>query len=355
VLWSAAPYARDGVFTLARTCTEWQCARFRGLLGVELVPAPEGNVAAGWRQVWYHAVVGYIISLLAGVMLVPMWAAAAVCFLLPVFSRPGQGPFGLRLWDPLVWAASCALGVLLVVAAIRLAPALASLDVSIARARLQASRAEQLATRVRALSESRAEVVDAADAERRRIERDLHDGAQQRLVSLAMNLGLARASMSDVDEEARRVIEHAHDEAKLALAELRELVRGLHPAVLNDRGLDAALSGIAARSPVPARLRVEVPVRPSPTVEAVAYFVVSEALSNAAKHARAHSVDISVVRQGTSLHITIRDDGVGGADPSRGSGLRGLSQRVSSDDGSLRLSSPPGGPTVITVELPCES
>ncbi|HZM78085.1 MAG TPA: sensor histidine kinase, partial [Candidatus Limnocylindrales bacterium] len=211
---------------------------------------------------------------------------------------------------------------------------------------------------VQHLSQSRAEVVGAADAERRRIERDLHDGAQQRLVSLAMNLGLARAELFHVDTvdagAVRRVIEHAHDEAKQALAELRELVRGLHPAVLHERGLDAALSGIAARSPVPAQLTVELPVRPSPTVEAVAYFVVTEALSNVAKHARAGSVRISVRGSEASLRIEIRDDGVGGANPSSGTGLRGLAQRVSSVDGTWHVSSPPGGPTVITVELPVE-
>jgi signal transduction histidine kinase len=217
------------------------------------------------------------------------------------------------------------------------------------------SRAEELALRVRDLTESRADVVDAADAERRRIERDLHDGAQQRLVSLAMNLGMARATLTDVDPKAREAIEHAHDEAKQALAELRQLVRGLHPAVLEDRGLDAALSGIAARSPVQTRLSVDVPVRPSPTVEAVAYFVVSEALTNVAKHAQAQSVDIDVRRRGDLLLVEIRDDGQGGADPLDGTGLRGLAQRIRSVDGTWTIESPLGGPTVIRVELPCES
>jgi signal transduction histidine kinase len=161
--------------------------------------------------------------------------------------------------------------------------------------------------------------------------------------------------MSDVDPQVRRVIEDAHDEAKLALAELRELVRGLHPAVLHDRGLDAALSGIAARSPVPARLTVELGARPSAAVEAVAYFVVAEALSNVAKHSRAGTVWISVQNREEMLYLQIRDDGVGGADPSLGTGLRGLAQRVGSVDGSWHLSSPAGGPTVLTVELPCES
>jgi signal transduction histidine kinase len=137
------------------------------------------------------------------------------------------------------------------------------------------------------------------------------------------------------------------------MAELRDLVRGLHPAVLDDRGLDAALSGIAARAPFPVRLRVEVPERAAPAVEAVAYFVVSEALTNIAKHAEATEADVEVVQTRGRLRLRIVDDGVGGADPARGSGLAGLARRAASVDGSFALASPVGGPTVITVELPC--
>ena len=152
------------------------------------------------------------------------------------------------------------------------------------------ARPTRCALQVTRLTETRARVVDAADAERRRIERDLHDGAQQRLVALAMNLGRARAKFDDDPEGARELVDQAHEEAKDAITELRNLVRGIHPAVLTDRGLDAALSAVAARSPVPVRLDVDVPERPSPTVEAVAYFVVSEALTNVARHAQARHV-----------------------------------------------------------------
>jgi len=158
---------------------------------------------------------------------------------------------------------------------------LARVDVAVARALLGPSRTEELTQRVESLARSRADIVAATDAERRRIERDLHDGAQQRLVSLAMNLGMARESLADAPEPARRAIAAAHDEAIQALAELREFVRGLHPAVLNDRGLDAALSGIVARVPLPVRLRVDVARRCSSSIEAVAYFVVSEAVTTA--------------------------------------------------------------------------
>jgi signal transduction histidine kinase len=203
-------------------------------------------------------------------------------------------------------------------------------------------------------------VIDAADAERRRIERDLHDGTQQRLVSLAMNLGMTRTTLTDVPEPVRVAIEQAHDEAKLALSELRDFVRGLHPAVLDDLGLDAALSGIAARSAIPVRLMVELPVRPPRAVETVAYFVVSEALTNAAKHSGATVVDVVVeytapddTAHDNLLRVIVSDNGTGGADPARGTGLQGLSQRIRALDGLLTVQSPQGGPTVLVADLPC--
>ncbi|HEX8870919.1 MAG TPA: histidine kinase, partial [Lentzea sp.] len=193
----------------------------------------------------------------------------------------------------------------------------------------------------------------AADAERRRIERDLHDGAQQRLVSLALNLGLAKATL-DLPPEAREVIDSAHREAKQAIEELNTLVRGLHPSVLDELGLDAALSGLATRTPHPVRLRADLPHRPPAPVEAVAYFVVSEALTNIAKHTPHRTrADVTVTLLGDILRLVITDDGPGGATPGKGSGLTGLAQRVRSVDGTLRLSSPTGGPTTMTVELPC--
>ena len=190
---------------------------------------------------------------------------------------------------------------------------MARADEAAGRALLGPSRGEELAVRVESLARSRAEIVAATDAERRRIERDLHDGTQRRLVSLAMHLGMARASLTDAPEPVRQVIEQAHDEATEALAELRQLVRGLHPAVLDDRGLDAALSGIAANAPLPVRLRVDVATRCAPGVEAVAYFVVSEALTNVAKHADASHAEVTVERTGDRLRIVVSDDGRGGA------------------------------------------
>jgi signal transduction histidine kinase len=167
-----------------------------------------------------------------------------------------------------------------------------------------------------------------------------------------MRLGMARAEHPDATQ-ANQVIAEAHEEAKAALLELRHLVRGLHPAVLEDRGLDAALSGVAARLPIPVRLTVDVPRRPPPTIEAVAYFVVSEGLTNITKHAQASQAEVFVQRADNRLHIIVSDDGVGGADPAGGTGLAGLAKRAASVDGTFEIVSPPGGPTLLTVDLPC--
>jgi signal transduction histidine kinase len=233
-------------------------------------------------------------------------------------------------------------------------------DESLARALLGPRRGEALAQRVESLARSRADLVDAADAERRRIERDLHDGAQQRLVSLAMNLGMARERLDGESEPVRQALAAAHDESVLALTELRQFIRGLHPAVLSDRGLVAALSGLAARAPLPVKLQVDVPRPASAAVEAVAYFIVSESLANVAKHARATQAEVAVTRARDVLRITVTDNGCGGAAPgsrdgASHTGLRGLEQRAAAVDGTLSIDSPFGGPTVITAELPCES
>ncbi len=211
--------------------------------------------------------------------------------------------------------------------------------------------------RVRELTASRTAAVDLAAEDRRQIERDLHDGVQQRLVSLAMDLGRAKEKLdTDTDPEgAKELVGEAHEEAKRAITEVRDLARGIHPAVLTDRGLDAALSALATRSPVPADVRVDVVERPPASVEAAAYFVVSEALANIAKHANATRADVTVRRSGDRLTVKVEDDGVGGASLVEGSGLAGLRDRVGALDGELHLLSPKGGPTVLMVEIPCGS
>ena len=261
----------------------------------------------------------------------------------------GHAPLG-----PLEAAAIAGGGVFLLLAAPQLTRGLAIADIAFARLLLGPPRRANLKARIGELEVSRARVVDSAEAERRRIERDLHDGAQQRLVALAMDLGRARARFADDPDAAKAIVDQAHAEAKAALVELRNLVRGVHPPVLTDRGLDAALSGLAALSPVPVSVRVHAEPRPSASVEAIAYFVVAEALTNVAKHAQATRAVVSVERHGDVLAIVIRDDGIGGADP-RGQGLSGLADRVAGVDGRLSVDSPAGAGTVIEVELPCGS
>jgi len=194
-------------------------------------------------------------------------------------------------------------------------------------------------------------MVAAADAERRRIERDLHDGAQQRLVALAMTLGRAKATDDPV--LAKNLVGEAHGEAKEALVELRNLARGIHPAVLTDRGLDAAVSALAARCPIPVAVDVDLPHRASAHSEAIAYFVVAEALTNVAKHAQATRAWLTVEYLGDRLVVEVLDNGRGGA-LATGIGISGLRDRVRAVDGDLHLSSPPGGGTTLRVELPCE-
>ncbi|MQA96389.1 MAG: hypothetical protein GEV11_17725 [Streptosporangiales bacterium] len=199
---------------------------------------------------------------------------------------------------------------------------------------------------------SRARLVDAFEAERRRIERDLHDGAQQRLVALTMALGIARLDLPPGSAAAQRVAE-AHEQANRALAEIRELIRGVHPPVPTDRGLAAAVREVAGRSPVPVDVSVVLPSRPPPATEATAYFAVSEALANVARHSGAGRAWVCGKIAGDRLVIEVGDDGAGGADPAAGTGLAGLADRVAVQRGSLYLSSPEGGPTLLRVEISC--
>ncbi|MEV0586909.1 histidine kinase [Nonomuraea sp. NPDC050310] len=329
--------------------THRQRGRFAAFLGVDL-PAPAlepgrfaWRKAETWRLSLYHLLVAPLVGLAGSLAVTGAWAGGLVMATSALWS-----PQPRRTLLELTPA-----GIVLLVLAPWIAHLVVRLDVLLARRLFGPTLSEQLSVKVESLTVSRAEVVAAADAERRRIERDLHDGAQQRLVSLAMNLGMARAQFTDLPEPVAQAIAAAHEEAKQAVKELRDLVRGLHPAILEEQGLDAALSGLAARVPLPVRLSVAVERRASPAIEAVAFFVVSEALTNIVKHAEAARAAIEVVGTAERLRLTITDDGKGGARPGAGSGLRGLAQRVGSVDGILDIDSPPGGPTTITVELPC--
>ncbi|MFH9676307.1 sensor histidine kinase [Streptomyces sp. NPDC017405] len=227
---------------------------------------------------------------------------------------------------------------------------LANLDRAMVRGLLSPS--DELERRIAELESDRGIVVDTAAADLRRIERDLHDGAQARLVSLAMGLGLAREKLLEDPDTAAAMVDEAHGEVKLALQELRDLARGIHPAVLTDRGLDAALSAIAARCTVPVRVEVDLPARPAQAIEGIAYFTVSELLQNISKHSRARTASVDVRHADGRLLVRVTDDGVGGARFDGGSGMRGLAERLGAVDGRFAVDSPAGGPTVVTAELP---
>jgi signal transduction histidine kinase len=210
----------------------------------------------------------------------------------------------------------------------------------------------RLAQRVADLEQSRALAVEDSAALLRRLERDLHDGAQIRLATLAMNLGMAREKLgSDADPELRELVDAAHQGAKDALVELRNLARGIHPPAL-DNGLADALATLAASSATPVELTTSLAERPAPAIETIAYFCAAELLANAAKHSGASNIDLTLSGQGGNLVLRVTDDGAGGADPAGGSGLSGLAQRVRTVDGRIDIASPPGGPTQITVTLP---
>ncbi|WP_242911080.1 sensor histidine kinase [Actinomadura terrae] len=352
------------ILAVVRGCVVLQRSRVTVFTGVDPAGSRPGPswwrwpfTAGAWRQVGYHFVAGPVAIGMA-TLVGAAWSGGLLLASAPVhaWTLPPDGPLGWNPRAPLAVAATTVTGLLLLLLAPALATALARADLAVARAFLGPTRRQERAAldrRVSGLAASRAAAVEAADAERRRIERDLHDGAQQRLVSLAMNLGIARAMLKDLPEPAREIIAGSHEEAKLALTELRGFIRDLHPAVLDELGLDAALSGLAGRTPVPVDVRVDLPERLAPALESVAYFVVSEALTNVVKHSGASRAEVNLAQKDGRVVLTVADDGHGGADTARGSGLAGLSRRVASVDGTLSLSSPTGGPTRLTVELPC--
>ncbi|HUL26172.1 MAG TPA: sensor domain-containing protein [Streptosporangiaceae bacterium] len=358
-----------GVVWLAGLGGRAERARFAVLLGIAIpAPAPLPDEPKGWRRLnlvflarttWLptvYALVRLPLSLIEFVVVTAVWGVGLALVALPAYNGAlpgGSAHLGSFALNNLSWVAlGVVIGVALLLGAPPVTRALAAGDAAVASWLLGPGRRARLAARIGELETSRAGVVDAAETERRRIERDLHDGAQQRLVSLAMELGRARAKFASDPQAAEAIVGQAHEQAKEALTELRNLVRGVHPPVLSDRGLDAALSALAARSPVPVAVRVDLTGRPPPAVEAIAYFVVAEALTNVAKHAKASRALVTVTQSGDLLHVAVRDDGIGGADPS-GQGLSGLAARAAGVDGRLLVTSPAGGPTVIEVVLPC--
>jgi len=228
-----------------------------------------------------------------------------------------------------------------------------TLERRIARHFLGPTSADAMRQRIEELSTSRAEVIEAVDAERRRIERDLHDGVQQRLVALGMLLGRARRNSANGNQaKAEDLLGQAHDESRLILDDLREVAWRVYPTALDNLGLSAALDRVAQRSIIPVTVHYGFAGRPPPTIESAAYFIVSEAVTNTVKHASAQAITIHIGQRGEVMTIKITDDGDGGANLD-GVGLSGLARRVAALDGRFSVSSPPGGPTIVTAELPC--
>jgi len=318
---------------------------------------------ARWKEIIYH-LLHLPVSVLSTALTAGSWGGAVALNLMPAYVRSLPGD-SAKFWlfeihpGPGAWLAAVVGAIGLLVVAPWITVSLARAQVAMARFLLGPTRDAAHAAEVARLQHRRSAAVESAESERRRIERDLHDGAQQRLVALAANLGAAKEKLDRDDggdvEAGRAMVADAHEEAKAALKEIRDLVRGIHPVILEDRGLDAALSAVVARSPVPVELQVDVAERPPAAVESAAYFVVSEALTNVARHAMATRAQVAIARAGGRLVIEVRDNGAGGADAGRGTGLRGLRDRVDGMGGSMFVISPPGGPTTISVELPCGS
>ncbi len=324
---------------------------------VVLDPSTRRDLA--WVAV--HALTGPMIGLL-GVAL-PLSAVNAV--LVPGYwwmvpeDDPVASPYPVTSW---VAAAPMPLvGVVYAVLALVLVPRFASWQLAWARSLLKPTEAARLSERVSELSASRAAALEAHGAELRRIERDLHDGTQNRLVGVVMHLGIVERALRRDPESALPLVAEAQDSASQALGELREVVRSIYPPVLAERGLDGAIAGLVAHSSVPCTLTVDAVRRVPAAVESAAYFVVAEALTNVAKHSKAEKADVRISLrspagfEGEKLVIEVSDDGAGGAVGSEGSGLTGIHRRVSALDGRMDLTSPAGGPTMLCVELPCES
>ncbi|WP_344452271.1 sensor histidine kinase [Actinocorallia aurantiaca] len=310
--------------------------------------------AATWRELGYLGVLAVTAPAAAVVpLLILLWALSALVGLVMVLS--GETPVTLLVVEveTLTESLAYALGAGAALLALPyLVAFLAGLHVRAARVLLGEGRGGGLRSELVEVARSRARLVNAFEAERRRIERDLHDGAQQSLLGLTLQLGLARLDIPPDSPAAERV-ETAHRQAKELMSELRELVHGIHPRVLTDRGLPGALGELADRSPLRVAVDAALPGRPPDSVEATAYFVAAEALANAAKHGGGTRAAVRAWWRDGLLTLEVEDDGRGGADPSAGTGLTGLADRVAVIDGRMLLASPSGGPTTLRVEFPC--
>src|SRR5712691_12967105 len=310
-----------------------------------------------WREVGYACLLATVVpavslAALGSLLLSGMLIASPF---LVMAQQPGSAPVAVGIGH----ASTVGQAVPYMIAGIVMLPLVSYLmtlvagaDAAVARALLLGGSAEQLRAELTEVSRSRARLADAFEAERRRIERDLHDGAQQRLVSLTLQLGLARLDLAP-GSPAAETITAAHEQAKQLMAELRELIHGIQPQVLTDLGLPAALGELADQCPLPVTVTADLPERLPSQIENTAYFAVAEALTNIAKHSGATTASVTARQHHGVLTIEVSDNGRGGADPGRGTGLTGLADRVAVAGGRMLLSSPPGGPTILRVEVPC--
>ena len=354
-----------GTALTARWVAEVERRRAAALHDVE-IPRPvrrATRVTGPWRPVvqafvdladpvTWRALAHHLVSLVLG------WGFLGIVTLAPFLvttARTGSVP-GLR-WLPGGAVGGVLAGAVLLVLTVLYVWGAGSLDRVLAPLLLGSSRTAALQDRIDRLTDARQGAVDAATTERLRIERDLHDGVQPRLVALAMTLGMARSRFDSDPAATRQLLDQAHRDAKDSITELRQLARGIHPAILTDRGLDAALSAVAARNAVPTTVDVALDTRPRPEVEAVLYFAVAEALTNVAKHSGATRCSVTVDQVPGGIRTVVWDDGVGGAgtDGHPGGGLSGMRDRVRAAGGTLLIESPVGGPTRVTVEVPCAS
>jgi signal transduction histidine kinase len=333
-------------------------------------PLPEGAQLGTWRR--FRWVVGDPATWRDLAWLIPGAVTGGTCilaFALPLYGLEGVllvpmvlyltvGWYGYGVLWPINNAVEAAFSIpqgwFFLIGGLAIGRWLVWLHLRFASFFLAPTRAAELALRVRQLAVTRADTVDAHAAELRRIERDLHDGAQARLVALSMNIGLAEELLARDPARAQRLLTEARETSGMALAELRDLVRGIHPPVLAERGLAGAVRALALAVPMPVQVDVELPGRPLAPVESAAYFAVAEALTNITKHSGATRAWIRIAYGNGRLTITVGDDGTGGVDPNRGTGLVGIRRRLAAFDGTMMVTSPPGGPTVVTMELPCE-
>ncbi|WP_245667718.1 sensor histidine kinase [Actinomadura macra] len=311
---------------------------------------------ATWRDLLWTLLgipAGLVVGVLAGGLTVYGLEGVFVAPIVGTVTDYGWGPFWpLEDYGLVGIIGTIVLGAALTVMSLPLSGAFLKAHALFSQSLLAPTKGA-LTERVRQLAESRSETVDASAAELRRIERDLHDGAQARLVALSMNIGLAEEMMKHDPETAQKLLAEARASSGTALTELRDLVRGIHPPVLAERGLDGAVRALALTLPLPVDVRIDLPGRADAPVESAAYFAVAEILANVVKHSGAQRAWVQIEHSGGRLLMIVGDDGTGGADPARGSGMRGIERRLAAFDGTMAVTSPPGGPTVVTMELPC--